>query len=173
MIMRDQNRLAHQDVELEFGRRAGTAQFHGFELAWVNLTHVPEVSLAKQQFRGAAGCEQRDRHAPRGEWRGNVQPLQNRLDDALEPAEIAARHEGQPRRLVGQRFVGSGQIDVGHLEERRVGVAVRLVVPARQAGWESGSGAARSRACGWSGQSAGAPAIYPGQPGWPAPRPPG
>ena len=65
-----------------------------------------------------------------------MQPRQQGLDDALEAREVAAGDEGQPGRLVGERAVAAGQVDVGDLEELGVGVAVGLVVPSdrQQAG---------------------------------------
>ena len=61
----------------------------------------------------------------------DVEPSQECLDHPLEAEIVVAADQGEPGRLVGERFAGPGKIDVGDLEQVRIGVAMRLVVPVR------------------------------------------
>ena len=94
------------------------------------------MRLAEEQLGGPAGGEEGEIDRSRHQGLVDVQPIQQALDDPLEAPEIATGDEGQPRRLVGERTIGAGQVDVGDLEELGIGIAVRLVVPAdrQQAG---------------------------------------
>ena len=62
-----------------------------------------------------------------------MQPHQEALDDPLEPSEIAAGEDRQPRRLIRQTGALFREVDVGDLEELGVELPVGFVVqPNRQ-----------------------------------------
>ncbi len=61
-----------------------------------------------------------------------MQSPQERLDHAFELPEIAAAEESQPGRLVGERPVSEGKIDMGSFKQFRIKIAVGLVVAAHR-----------------------------------------
>ena len=119
-----------QDVERELGHRAGALKLEGIEPIGRHLAQIAQVGPRERQLRGPTGGEEGDRGGPDFQMAVDVEPAQERLDHPLEAEIVVAADQGESGRLVGERFAGPGEIDVGDLEQVRIGVAMRLVVPA-------------------------------------------
>ncbi len=118
-----------QDGEGQLSRRTGRPDLQLVPLRAVDLADSTEGLSTQDQQRGPAGCEPRARIGPRFELFFEVKSGQDRLDNSLQPEEVAIADQAQASwSFVGERLTGLRQVDIGDLEVVDLEIAVGLVM---------------------------------------------